>query len=130
VSRYWAVNASPLIVLAKIGRVDLLAALCDVLVIPAGTTEEVLRGDEQDPAARWIRDEGHRFIVQDAPSTPEVSAWDLGQGETAVLSWVHQHPGYEALLDGPCRPQLRSRTGHSCAWYAGHSSPGEKGWPH
>jgi predicted nucleic acid-binding protein len=99
VSRYWAVNASPLIVLAKIGRVDLLAALCDVLVIPAGTTEEVLRGDEQDPAARWIRDEGHRFIVQDAPSTPEVSAWDLGQGETAVLSWVHQHPGYEALLD-------------------------------
>lgn len=98
-SRRWAVNASPLIVLVKVGRVDLLTARCDELVIPAGTAEEVLRGDEHDPSVRWMHGEGQYFIVQDAPSTPDVSAWDLGQGETAVLSWAHQNPGYEVIID-------------------------------
>ncbi|WP_457652781.1 DUF3368 domain-containing protein [Rhodocaloribacter sp.] len=98
-SRRWAVNASPLIVLIKVGRVDLLSALCDELVVPAGTAEEVLRGDEDDPSVRWMRDEGQRFIVRDAPLTPDVGAWDLGQGETAVLSWAHQNPGYEVIVD-------------------------------
>ncbi len=98
-SRRWAVNASPLIVLIKVGRVDLLTALCDELVIPAGSAEEVLRGDEHDPSVRWMHDEGQRFIVQDAPSTPDVSAWDLGHGETAVLAWAHQYPEYEAIID-------------------------------
>ena len=98
-SRRWAVNASPLIVLIKVGRVDLLTALSDELVVPAGTAEEILRGDEHDPSVRWMHDEGQRFIVQDAPSTPDVSAWDLGQGETAVLSWAHQNPGYEVIID-------------------------------
>lgn len=98
-NRRWAVNASPLIVLVKVGRVELLTALCDELVVPAGVAEEVLRGGAHDPSVRWMLDEGQRFIVQDAPTTLEVSAWDLGQGETAVLSWAHQHPGYEVLID-------------------------------
>ena len=98
-SRRWAVNASPLIVLAKIGRIALFPALCDHLVIPEGTADEVQRGEEQDPSVLWIRDQGQRFIVPDAPLSPEVSAWDLGQGETAVLSWAYQNPGYEAIID-------------------------------
>jgi predicted nucleic acid-binding protein len=86
-------------VLIKVGRVDLLSALCDELVVPAGTAEEVLRGDEHDPSVRWMHDEGQRFIVRDAPLTPDVGAWDLGQGETAVLSWARQNPGYEVIID-------------------------------
>jgi len=93
------VNASPLIVLTRIGRAPLLTALCERLVIPASTAEEVLRGDARDPSVRWLREAGQRFIEEDAPLTPEISAWDLGQGETAVLAWVHHHPGYEAVLD-------------------------------
>ena len=85
-SRRWVANASPVIVLPKIGRIDLLTALCDELAVPAGAAEEVLRGDEDDPSVRWMRDEGQRLIVRDAPLTPDVGAWDLGQGEAAVLS--------------------------------------------
>jgi hypothetical protein len=44
VSRRWAVNASPLIVLAKVGRVDVLTTLCDELVIPAVTAGSVSLG--------------------------------------------------------------------------------------
>ena len=98
-SRRWVANASPVIVLQKIGRIDLLTTLCDELVVPEGVAEEVLRGDEDDPSVRWMRDEGQRLIVRDAPLTPDVGAWDLGQGEAAVLSWAHQNPGYEVIVD-------------------------------
>ena len=27
------------------------------------------------------------------------SGWDLGPGETAVLSWARRHAGFEALID-------------------------------
>ncbi len=29
----------------------------------------------------------------------EVANWDLGLGESHVLSWVYSNPGYEAILD-------------------------------
>lgn len=28
-----------------------------------------------------------------------VATWDLGLGESHVLSWIYQNPGYEAILD-------------------------------
>lgn len=30
---------------------------------------------------------------------PIISAWDLGVGETHVLSWAYQHKGYQAIVD-------------------------------
>ncbi|MGA3115684.1 MAG: hypothetical protein ABSF90_14775 [Syntrophobacteraceae bacterium] len=44
--RRWAVNASPLITLAKIGQLSLLHELCEEMVIPAGVKEEINRADE------------------------------------------------------------------------------------
>jgi len=31
--------------------------------------------------------------------TPELAAWDLGRGETAVLSFALEHPDWTAILD-------------------------------
>ena len=28
-----------------------------------------------------------------------VAAWDLGKGESAVLTWAYQNAGYEAIVD-------------------------------
>ena len=44
------VNASPLITLAKVGRLDLLSGPGVQLVIPEAVAEEVLAGPEGDPA--------------------------------------------------------------------------------
>lgn len=30
---------------------------------------------------------------------PVIIAWNLGLGESEVLSWAYQNPGYEAVLD-------------------------------
>ena len=39
----WVVNASPLIALGSIGRLDLLTSLADEVVIPEIVAEELLR---------------------------------------------------------------------------------------
>ncbi|MBI5685781.1 MAG: DUF3368 domain-containing protein [Verrucomicrobia bacterium] len=95
----WAVNASPLILLAKIGQADLLPKLTTELVIPASVVVEIHAGPATDPAQMWLRAAGQKAIQPDPPVTAEIAAWDLGAGETAVLNWVRQHPDFEAILD-------------------------------
>jgi predicted nucleic acid-binding protein len=44
------VNASPLIVLAKINQVNLLFELCDEVIIPSGVVREICVAPDNDPA--------------------------------------------------------------------------------
>ncbi|PSN18162.1 DUF3368 domain-containing protein [filamentous cyanobacterium CCP5] len=98
-TRRWVVNASPIITLAKIGQIGLLSQLCDEMVIPQGVVEEVQQGNYDDAALSWIRSEGQAFIESKSDIDPLVAAWDLGSGESHVLSWAIRYPAYEAILD-------------------------------
>ena len=69
------------------------------MVIPLGAAEEIRRGDSTDPSVQWINTKGKLFIRDDAPSSTQVNAWDLGEGETAVLAWAHHYPHFEAIVD-------------------------------
>lgn len=95
----WAVNASPLILLAKVGQIHLLPKLAGELVIPASVVAEIGGGPASDPARSWLAGDGAVWIQPDAPTVPAVAAWDLGAGETAVLSWAWRHRHFEAILD-------------------------------
>lgn len=108
-SRRWAADASPIILLANVDRVDLLSNLSDELVIPRAVANEIHAGPDDDAARQWMREVGDAF-VQGAPSVvPEVAAWDLGRGESAVLSWAHEGKGWTALLDdGAARQAARA----------------------
>jgi len=99
VSNKWVVNASPLILLAKVAQIGLLPKLTEQLVIPASVVAEVQGGRPIDPAQAWLRIEGASWIRPDLTASPAVAVWDLGAGETPVLSWAHQHRGFEAILD-------------------------------
>lgn len=97
--RQWVVNASPIITLAKIGRINLLSQLCNEMVIPQGVADEIQQGDYNDSALAWICNEGQPFVKPSIGIDPVVASWDLGSGESHVLSWSIRHPGYEAILD-------------------------------
>lgn len=97
-SENWVVNASPLIVLTRIGYEDLLLALADQVVIPRLVAEEIQAGPVRDPA-RQILLAGRFTIVDTPPPPPELLAWDLGQGETAVLSLAVAERTWTAILD-------------------------------
>jgi predicted nucleic acid-binding protein len=94
----WVLNASPLIVFGKISQLDLFSQLADEVVVPRGVAQEILAGPENDAARLAI--EGNKFQLVDAQDpTPELAAWDLGLGETAVLSFALEHPDWTAVLD-------------------------------
>ena len=98
-SRKWVINASPLIVLTKISQVDILHQMCSEIVIPSGVVQEINSGPENDPARIWIRDKGKSWVREFSQIDPLVAAWDIGLGESQVLSWAYNHPDYEAILD-------------------------------
>lgn len=98
-NRKWAINTSPLIFLGKISCLHLLPEMSSEMIIPAGVAEEILNGPDQDPTKLWLEHSGKPWINSSYYLEPTVASWDLGLGESYVLSWCYQHPDYEAILD-------------------------------
>ncbi|KYC36111.1 nuclease [Scytonema hofmannii PCC 7110] len=98
-SRRWVINASPLIVLAKISQINLILQLCAEVVIPSGVVQEINTGPNDDPAKIWLSNEAISWIREIEQIDPLIASWDLGLEESHVLSWVYSNPGYEAILD-------------------------------
>jgi predicted nucleic acid-binding protein len=94
----WVINASPLIVFGKIGQLDLLIRLAEEIVVPQAVADEIAAGPENDAARLAMEAEMFRLVDVQEP-TSELAAWDLGSGETAVLSYALANPGWTALLD-------------------------------
>lgn len=92
----WVVNASPLIVLAKVGYLHLLTALADELVVPQAVVDEINAGPIDDLARVFLANSPFPTIA--TVSDPLVLAWDLGAGETAVLSYALNN-GWRAVID-------------------------------
>ena len=93
----WVVNASPLILLAKINYAHLIAELADQVVVPQAVLDEVNAGHADDPARLFLANSP--FPIVNVEPSPMVLAWDLGAGETAVLSYAADNPGWTAVLD-------------------------------
>lgn len=94
----WVVNASPLILLARVGREDLLRDLPDRVVVPWAVAAEINAGPEDDPARHALARGQFQIVDTPAPLT-EILTWDLGAGETAVLSLAASEPNWTAILD-------------------------------
>lgn len=96
----WIVNASPLILLGKIGRLDLLERLSPVFEIPSAVASEIRRGPQNDAAKIWLDNRAITArIVQTTVPRTDLLAWDLGSGETAVLAHCYGHADCRAVLD-------------------------------
>lgn len=96
-SERWVLNASPLIVLARAGYEDLLLRLPEQVVVPRPVELEIQAGPAGDPARQALA--RGKFPIVDAPYREEILTWDLGRGETAVLSYALSNPGWTAILD-------------------------------
>ncbi len=94
-------NASPVIVLAKAGLLKAFAALGSPAIIPQAVVDEVLDvEDPLDPARVWIEQDGTLLRVDPTPPLSAfLAGWDLGAGESAVISLTCVQPGSVAVLD-------------------------------
>jgi predicted nucleic acid-binding protein len=92
------VNASPLIALFHIERATLLPDLFREIVVPESVWDEVVGGGHGDPAATglprvpWAQRTRVEIHAQ-------VQAWNLGDGESAVLSFALADRVYRAVVD-------------------------------
>jgi predicted nucleic acid-binding protein len=96
-SERWVLNASPLIVLARSGYEDLLLKLPEQVVVPQAVESEIQAGPAGDPARQTLA--RGRFPIVESPFREEILTWDLGRGETAVLSYALSNPSWIAILD-------------------------------
>lgn len=98
-SRVWVVNASPLILLGKIGHAALLGELSDELIVPEVVAREVSTRPEGEQVISEVASfPGSRFEADIAPSL-ELTAWNLGRGESQVLALAATFPRSRAVLD-------------------------------
>lgn len=94
----WVINASPVILLAKVGLIERLPALANPLVIPEPAAREILAARD-DAAARWVAGPGQTFVRSAAPELSQFAESGMGPGERAVISWAATHRGFLAVLD-------------------------------
>ncbi len=112
-------DASPIIFLAGIGQLGLLACLTEGVLVPDAVHREVRSGADAAflarlaEAAAWLR------VVPDLALPASVLRWNLGDGESQVLAYGVAHPECELVLD--------DRAGRRCAESLGLSVTGTLG---
>ena len=102
-SKPWVVNASPLILLGKLQRLDLLTMLAPSLVVPEAVMREVAAGSDRDRASATSMAWARERIRPDIPVVASISHWDLGAGESQVISHCLATPAVAVLDDGEAR---------------------------
>lgn len=96
----WIFNASPLILLGKIQQLHLIEILSPAFRIPNAVVAEIGAGPSNDPSIKWLTSVTiSSHIVDTLPTPPFLAQWDLGAGETAVLSLALADEGAAVVLD-------------------------------
>ncbi len=103
----WVPNSSPVIVLARVGRLDLMARLAEQVVLPEAVAAEVLAGPTGDPARLAVEaGEWVRRSPQECP--PSLLEWGLGAGETSVIALALENHCTAILDDAAARAAART----------------------
>jgi len=103
----WIANASPVIALAKIERLDLLLVEGRTLLIPEAVVSEILQAPAHDAARQALEAGWGPNPVAVAPDMG-VLEWGLGAGETTVLSLARQKKAVAIVDDRAARIACKS----------------------
>jgi len=93
------VDASPLIVLARTGTLDLLRLAGSAVLVPQGVLREVQQPGPNDPVVQTLARTPWLTVVDPGPLPATLRPFGLDRGEEEVLTWALAHPGTEALID-------------------------------
>lgn len=98
-TEYPVINTSPLIFLTKSGFLNLLQIVSPEIIVPQTVASEIQAYGQTDITAMTLAVTS--WLVEVAtPSVPAIiQSWDLGLGESAVLTWAYVNPGTEVILD-------------------------------
>ena len=98
-SSHWVVNASPLILLGKVEQIQLLGPLADKLVVPKAVMREVSAKADGERTIQTLTALGPFIVVDDEVAPANILSWDLGPGETQVISHAVMHGADRVVID-------------------------------
>jgi hypothetical protein len=75
-----AVNASPLIFLARGGLLDFLQLVAETIMVPTSVLVEIQRRGPTDITAQALQNTAWIICIEDPPIPRLIQAWDLGEG--------------------------------------------------
>jgi predicted nucleic acid-binding protein len=119
VNEAWVVNASPLILFARIGWLDLIERLAPATLIPNAVIEEVRAGQVKDRTAAVALEWAEQDRVADLSLGASIEHWDLGLGESQVIANSVRAPRWAVLDDRGLvvvRWRTESRSSDRSAW--------------
>jgi predicted nucleic acid-binding protein len=93
------VNTSPLIHLAEADLLHLLQDAAPNVWVPQPVAIEIRAYGDQDPTARALAAHDWLEVRPVEQVAPEILAWDLGLGESAVLELARAFIGSTAVID-------------------------------
>ncbi len=102
-SEAWVVNASPLILFARIDRLDLIERLAPTILIPNAVIREVRAGQQKDRTAASALKWAEQYGVEDVALVATIEHWDLGPGESQVIAQSLGRPRWAVLDDRAAR---------------------------
>jgi predicted nucleic acid-binding protein len=91
------INASPVIFLAKIKLINFLPEIVDKVVIPQAVIHEIEK--HIDDASKWIKRNRINYSVNAENVAKEIQSWDLGKGETEVITYALKNKDFTVGLD-------------------------------
>lgn len=113
------VNASPLICLFKSGLLGLLSALFNEIVVPDKVYQEIMAKGEIDLSSISLFSNKQIKQVSNIAIPSPVISWDLGEGESSVLSFTLKNPEFWAVLDDREARRCAASLGCRCTGTAG-----------
>jgi predicted nucleic acid-binding protein len=93
------VNTSPLVFLVRENLLDMLREGADEVVVPQAVIDEIHGHGEEDPTVRAIGELDWLSIRPVSEIASVVGLWDLGPGESAVLSLALAEESSWAVID-------------------------------
>lgn len=92
-------NASPVILLGKAGLLKTISPLAESWIVPEGVVDEIEVKRPIDPYLSDLTKSSKVSRESVKQIHPLVATWDLGQGESEVLTLAMQKAGLRVVLD-------------------------------
>lgn len=98
-NKVFVLNASPIILLGKAGLLTTISPLAESWIVPEGVVAEV---EAKRPIDSYLCElAGRSSVSRESVEAinPLIAAWDLGRGESEVLTMAMHKPGARVVLD-------------------------------
>ncbi len=116
------VNASPIILFSRIGRLDLIERLAPTILIPNAVIEEVRAGEGKDGTVTATLERAGKYRVEDVALITSIEHWDLGGAGLRSPIFRRNDPAVLGMLYAAFEGEARltyALSGHLLQWAVG-----------